>query len=238
MSSGWSWTTGSWARRLLGAHGLVGATAAYLSSVGGYAHLTESITGAYVFAAASRGSDPVFEAGFDRFALEDVDEVGLTSARYQDMPFLVAGVGDLTEQAAGVRARLLPLLSLLLPSLSGCKPIIRELSGPFDIAKQRVGSASVEGTGFIDMSEEEGSEYAFGQRYEPAGERFIAILDPPIQTDASRTSLDMDEDPVIGLTHDGQELSFAAEQDEDGEITLVAADPWGTGDDLELLLER
>jgi hypothetical protein len=48
----------------------------------------------------------------------------------------------------------------------------------------------------------------------------------------------MDEGPVIGLTHDGQELSFAAEQDEDGEITLVAADPWGTGDDLELLLER
>lgn len=86
--------------------GSVGATAAYLSSVGGYAHLTESITGAYVFAAASRGSDPVFEAGFDRFALEDVDEVGLTSARYQDMPFLVAGVGDLTEQAAGVRERL------------------------------------------------------------------------------------------------------------------------------------
>lgn len=137
-----------------------------------------------------------------------------------------------------MRARLLPLLSLLLPSLSGCKIIIRELSGPFDIAEQRVGAASVQGTGFIDMSEEDGSEYAFGQRYEPAGERFIAILDPPIQTDASKTSLDMDEDPVIGLTYDGQELSFAAEQDDDGQISLVAVDPWGTGDDLELVLER
>lgn len=86
--------------------GSVGASAAYLSSVGGYAHLTESWSGAYVFAAASRGSDPVFEAGFDRFAPDGAESVGLTSARYQDIPFLVAGVDSLTEQAAGLRERL------------------------------------------------------------------------------------------------------------------------------------
>lgn len=95
-----------WMAGLTADLGSIGATAAYTSSVGGYAHITEWFTGAYVFAAVARDTDPVFEAGFDRFHVPDTEAVGLTTARYQDIPFLVAGVDDLSEQAAAARERL------------------------------------------------------------------------------------------------------------------------------------
>lgn len=137
-----------------------------------------------------------------------------------------------------MRLRSLPLLLLVLPFGPACTVVVRELEGPFDIVQQRVGSVSVEGTGFIDLSEEEGDAYAFGHRYELAGDRFIAILDPPVRSEASKTSLELEEEPLIGLVYDDQDLIFRAREDGEGGVLLVADDPWGTGADLELVLER
>ena len=79
--------------------GSVNFAAAYLSSVGGYAHLSEAYTGAYVFYGGLRYEDAVLEAGIDRFFVPDLEGMGLASAAYQDIPYLL-GDGEAEQEEA------------------------------------------------------------------------------------------------------------------------------------------
>ena len=126
---------------------------------------------------------------------------------------------------------------MLVLLMTGCVVVVYELTDQWDIAEQRVSSGtSAEGTGFIDFSEE-ARYYAWGVRYHPDTGEFVGYLDPEIQTDASVSSLDLDEAPVLGLRYGDSQISFLAVED-GPDILLQAADPWGAGVDLEVLLSR
>ena len=128
-------------------------------------------------------------------------------------------------------------LVVLSGLLSGCTVTVFELGGPWDIDEQQVSTGeTVEGFGFMDFSEE-ARYYAWGWTWYPGEEAFIATLDPPVLTEASISSLDLDEQPQLTLRYGDNDFQFEA-TGEGRDIVLTAADPWNLGVDLEVLLTR
>ena len=72
--------------------GTVDVAAGYLGSRGGYLNITEQTLGAYAFGALPQGRPPILEAGVDRLQPGgQASSLGMTSAAYQQLPFLQDG---------------------------------------------------------------------------------------------------------------------------------------------------
>lgn len=68
--------------------GTLDGAAAYLGSRGGYFQVSETLSGAYAFGSFPLGRKPILQGGFDRLAIPGLEKAGLTTAEYQQIPFV------------------------------------------------------------------------------------------------------------------------------------------------------